>query len=306
MKNAANTARHDATLTLVLPLVACSESLATAVQEALTIVPGCFTDYEIIIVDDASPSEAASTAHTLAAHHDAVMLLRHPRRRGYARALLNGMRSARGNYILSFDPQGPVSVRELARLLPYLPQHELVMGYRPQHQRAWWHISGRLSQWLTNRLLRLDLYDRDCNLHLMHAALLERMGLLHAAEPLASGQLIHAELYARARRLGAACVQAAVYEHPRSQQPTRQTRRTWLRWKRRGLWRSLLRLWRQRRRLPAAEVPDAPAGRVRSFLWETVIVAAGLAALIREAWLLVRRRSDAHELSAGNGSRKRL
>jgi glycosyltransferase involved in cell wall biosynthesis len=303
VKNAAKRARHDATLTLVLPVAHCSESLAAAVQEALAVVPGCFTDYEIILVDDASPPDAANTAHMLAAHHDAVMLLRHPRRRGYARALLNGMRSARGDYIVSLDPQGPVSVRELPRLLPYLPQYELVMGYRPQRQRPWWHLSGRLAQGLTNRLLRLDLYDMDCNLHLLQAALFERMGLLQAGEPLASGQLFHAELYARARRLGVPCVQVAVYEHERSQQPTRQTRRAWQRWKWRGLWRSLLRLWRQRRRLPAAE--GAPHS-MRSFLWETVIIAAGLAALVREAWLLVRRRSNAQELSAGNGSRKQL
>jgi glycosyltransferase involved in cell wall biosynthesis len=306
VKNAAHTAHHDATLTLVLPVSHSTDRLAATVQEALALVPGSFSDFEIIIVDDASPPAAASTAHQLAAHHDAVMLLRHPRRRGYARALLNGMRSARGDYILSLDPQGPVSVRELARLLPYLPQYELVMGYRPQRQRPWWHIAGRLAQWLTNRLLRLDLYDMDCNLHLMHAALFERMGLLHAAEPLASGQLIHAELYARARRLNAACVQAAVYEHPRSQQHPPQTRqewRQWKRWKRRGMWRSLLRLWRRQRRLPAAAVP---AQRVRSFLWETVIIAAGLVALIRKAWPLVRRRSDAQEFSADNGSRKQL
>jgi len=273
----------DATLSLVLPVGNGTSQLAALVHDCLLIVPHYFTDFEIIVVDDGSHDSTLRIAHELAAQHEPVMMLRRPAHRGYARALLSGVASARGEYVLSITPEDYVSASELARMLPYLNEYSIVMGYR-MHRPAARVLHQRLIRRLVNMLLATDLRDPGCRVCLMRTDVVRQMSLR------ATSPLIHAEIYARARRQQVPATQVGLYDYtPSSDHPSAG------RWHIRHILGEVLYLRRHMLRwLPlstgAATSVRRPAAQ--SSWPQKLVWAIWLAAAVRGIWLLVRRRGD--------------
>jgi glycosyltransferase involved in cell wall biosynthesis len=274
---------QDATLSLVLPVGNGTSQLAALVHDCLLIVPHYFTDFEIIVVDDGSHESTLRIAHELAAQHEPVMVLRRPALRGYARALLSGVASARGEYVLSITPDDHVSASELGRMVPYLNEYSIVMGYR-MHRPATRGLHQRLIRRLVNTLLATDLHDPDCRVCLMHADVVRQMSLR------ATGALVHAEIYARARRQQVPTTQVGLYDYtPSSEQPSAE------RWHIRHMLGEVLYLRRHILRwLPLSTGAPASVRRTsaRTSWPQKLVWAIWLAAAVRGIWLLVRRRDE--------------
>jgi glycosyltransferase involved in cell wall biosynthesis len=273
----------NATLSLVLPVGNGAPRLAALVQDCLLIVPHYFADFEIIIVDDGSHASTLRLAHELAARHDPVMVLRRVSPPGYARALLSGIASARGEYILNITPEDHVSVSELARMVPYLDEYSVVMGYR-LHRPAVRGLHQRSIRRLVNGLLATDLHDPDCRVCLMQTDVVRQMSLR------ATGALIHAEIYARARRQQVPTVQIGLYDYtPGSERPAAEP------WSLRRILGEVLYLRRHMLRWPpiATASPTLPRRvPVRNSWSQKLVWAIWLAAAVRGIWLLVRRRDN--------------
>lgn len=274
----------NATLSLVLPTHNVGPRLAAVVQDCLHTVPHYFHDYELIIVDDASQDETPALAYELAATHEPVMVIRHPRRRGYARALLEGFHSARGDYLLSLSPEGRVGIRELERLLPYSDDHDLVMGYRIQRPSSWRCLPAVLLRRLANWLLTLDVHDTGCRFTLLRAELITDM------ECVSSGSLIHLELYARARQRQAQCVQVGIYDHASGAADTHKASHAFPcagPWPAPSTVRDVMRLG-----LGLAFQAPAADSRIPYRSFPKLIGGLGLLAVVRGLWLLLRRRGS--------------
>ena len=83
------------------------------------------TDFEVIVVDDGSSDASADEAERAGAR-----VLRHPCNRGYGRSLLTGFNAARFPWVLMIDGDGSYSPADAARLLPYAPRFDMVIGTR--------------------------------------------------------------------------------------------------------------------------------------------------------------------------------
>lgn len=71
------------------------------------------TDFEVIVVDDASPGDVAGTLAMAAAGDPRVRLVRHEANRGVAQARNTGARTARGRYLAFVDADDEVDHRFL-------------------------------------------------------------------------------------------------------------------------------------------------------------------------------------------------
>lgn len=82
-------------------------------------------DFEIIVVDDGSEDGSAAAAEAAGAR-----VLRHPCNRGYGRSLFTGFAAARFPWILMIDGDGSYPPEDAARLLPYAPRFDMIIGAR--------------------------------------------------------------------------------------------------------------------------------------------------------------------------------
>jgi len=81
-------------------------------------------DYEVLVVDD------GSTDGTAAAAEKSARVLRQPMNLGYGKALLTGFHEARFDWVLTIDGDGSYPAGEIAKLLPYAPAFDMVIGAR--------------------------------------------------------------------------------------------------------------------------------------------------------------------------------
>ena len=81
--------------------------------------------FEILVVDDGSTDKTAEKAQEAGAR-----VLRHPCNRGYGRTLLTGFTAARYPWILMIDGDGSYDPADIAKLLPYAPRFDMVVGAR--------------------------------------------------------------------------------------------------------------------------------------------------------------------------------
>jgi glycosyltransferase involved in cell wall biosynthesis len=210
---------NETPLSVIVPVYGAATILVPVVQECLAVIPRFFPDYEVVLVDDGSRDATPTIADNLAAHHDPVMVIHHPRRQGYAPALLNGSRAARGEYVLLIDASSLTNLEQVAPLVPYVGQYDVVMGYpHPQQRRSLPPILSilhprrlleRAATRLINHLLSLDIQDVGYPYRFF------RTTLLHDQPFRSRGPLISVEIYARSRQQGALPIQVSVQDDTR-------------------------------------------------------------------------------------------
>ena len=85
--------------------------------------------YEILIVDDGSEDNTAKLADNFAKKHKNVRAIKNPHQ-GKAETVKTGVENAKGELILftDFDQATPLS--EIEKLLPFIPEHDIVIGSR--------------------------------------------------------------------------------------------------------------------------------------------------------------------------------
>lgn len=273
---------------VVLPVHNAAASLVPAIQDCLESVPRHFPDYEIIIVDDSSSDMTPAIADNLAANYAPIMVIHHPHRQGYGRALLSGISAARGDYLLLLDVDGAIHPRELAQCVPYLGRYDIITGYRLARGGAHASTFGMaLTTAVINYLVRLDLREAGCHFDLVRADLLHHLRLKsHTA-------LICLEIYQQARQRGASHIQVGLPAAPHRPRATRASPYARLG---RGALLELPWVWgRVRTTLSPIPVGVAPpttstAERPRSRLVHRFFLWVSLAAALRGIWMLLRRR----------------
>jgi len=108
--------------------------------------------HEIIVVDDGSNDETASSATSAGA-----IVVRHPYNKGNGAAVKSGIRRATGEYVLIIDGDGQHGPEDARRLAARLGEYDLVIGARSTstqatHARRFGNTAlNRLASYLTGR-----------------------------------------------------------------------------------------------------------------------------------------------------------
>lgn len=180
------------------------------VERLTAVLPTVADDYEIIVVNDGSADRTGAVADGLAAADPHVRAVHHPVNRGYGGALRSGFAASRKAYVFFTDGDGQFDVGEIERLLPFVPEYDVVVGYRLDRVEGGLRkLNAHLWNGLVHRLFRVPVRDVDCAFKLF------KREVFDVVRVEAEGAMISTEVLARAVRAGFRVHEVGVHHYER-------------------------------------------------------------------------------------------
>lgn len=224
---------------LVVPFYNEAGNILPLIESAVGVLDALGHDYEILLVNDGSTDATADEIAACLARWPRCRALHQRRNLGQATALLDGLRAARGEIILTMDGDGQNDPRDFPLLLAPVEAGTLdvACGWRYDRHDSWLRRKmSRLANFVRSRVLGDHLHDSGCQLRVLRRA---TIAALFPFELLQS--FLPAILIAAGFRLG----EFKVRHHPRTRgQANYGLRQLWL--------RPTLAMLRLRRRLRAS------------------------------------------------------
>jgi glycosyltransferase involved in cell wall biosynthesis len=199
-------------LSLVLPAFNEDANIARAVRNAAAAAGTLVADYEIVVVDDGSRDRTAAVLDGMAGElGPRLVVVRHPRNRGYGAALRSGFAATKGELVFYTDSDNQFDLTELRDFLPLMADHDAVLGYRIGRQDPWTRrAASAFFNSLSSLAFGMSVRDLNCSFKLFRGDLLRSL-------PLESADFfIDTEMVARIHRGGWRYVQRGVRHFPRT------------------------------------------------------------------------------------------
>jgi len=186
---------------------------ATEISEEL-MAAGTISDYEVVIVDDASTDTTPQLADQISAANRRVKVVHHPVNRKLGGSMKSGFQASTGDVVLYTDADLPFDMRELHKALRLMHQYEadVVAAYR--FDRTGEGYVRVIYSFFYNLLVRVlfGCRFRDVNF----AFKLVRRRVLDQVTLRSEGSFIDAELMVSAKKMGMEVVQFGVDYFPRT------------------------------------------------------------------------------------------
>ncbi len=199
-------------LSVVLPAYNEEENIKKTIADCLGYLGGQFDDYEIIVINDGSSDNTAGETQKLIDSNNKVRLINHEINMGYGTALNTGLEAASMDFIFFMDSDGQFNISELEKLIPYLAENHIVIGYRIKRAD---NIIRTLNAYLYGLYIRLffglNVKDIDCAFKIFPRSAFDTV------KPIMSrGALYSAELLIKFKRMEYEINEVGVSHYPRS------------------------------------------------------------------------------------------
>lgn len=125
-----------------------------------------YSDSEIIVIDDGSTDNTAINAKKAG-----VKVVSHPYNIGNGAAIKNGIRKATGDILIFMDGDNQHNPDDIAKLLKYLPEYDMVVGARRMDgQASLFRFSGNtVFNWLASYVAKFRVRDLTSGFRAMKA-----------------------------------------------------------------------------------------------------------------------------------------
>jgi glycosyltransferase involved in cell wall biosynthesis len=210
--------RSGRRLSVVLPMWNEGQNIARTVGAARDacseLIPGGeISDFEVVIVNDASTDATGQVADRMAAADPRIRVVHHDRNYRLGASIRSGLRAATGDLVLYTDADLPVDPSELGRACRIMRIYEagIVSAYRLDRTAEGMRrtLYSVLYNWLIRLAFGLRVRDVNFAFKLIDRAVLDQIELV------SRGSFIDAELLVRAQRVGFQIVQIGVDYFPR-------------------------------------------------------------------------------------------
>lgn len=206
-------------VSFVIPMFNEEENIEHAIDAAVETLEKYASDYEIIIVDDASTDTSPSIVTRRAAMNPRIRMIRHPKNRKLGGTLRSGFAAASKDLVLYMDADLPFDPDVLGRAIRALEVTgaDVIAGYR--HDRTIEGPKRAIYSYVYNALIGVlfGWPHRDINFSFK----LMKREVLRAIELRSEGSLIDAELIVKAKNHGFAIQQIGLDYFPRTRGKSR-------------------------------------------------------------------------------------
>ena len=155
--------KADISLSAVLPAHNEQDNIKTTVDQCVSYLERNVSRYEVIVVNDGSSDNTRSIVSEISTDNPSVVLVNHEVNRGYGAALLSGFEKASLDYIFFMDSDGQFNINDLDRMLPYVDERDVLIGYREDRADS---VVRSLNAWLyamyVYLMFGLRVTDMDC------------------------------------------------------------------------------------------------------------------------------------------------
>jgi dolichol-phosphate mannosyltransferase len=168
------TSRNNATsgepgLSVVIPVHDEATNIAALIEEVAGALTGR-TEFELVIVDDASADDTITVISTAMPSRPWLRLLKHHANAGQSSAILTGVKAANAAWIATLDGDGqndPADIPALLEMRDANPDLAMICGHRTKRRdTALRKLSSRIANGVRGGLLGDDTPDTGCGLKL--------------------------------------------------------------------------------------------------------------------------------------------
>ena len=203
--------REKPQVSIFLPAFNEEGNIECAVRSAVDVLSDLCSDYEILVIDDASTDSTGKIADDLAKENPKIRVIHHPENRKLGGAMRTGFAEASKEYIFYVDGDNPVDLKDLGRAFEIMDGADVVIGYRLNRdeplKRA---IYSRTYNLLIRLLFGLKVRDVNFSFKLFRRSVIESISLQTASS------FLDAELLVASKRAGFQIKEMGVKYYPRA------------------------------------------------------------------------------------------
>jgi glycosyltransferase involved in cell wall biosynthesis len=206
-----NTTVTQPSVTIFFPCYNDEHSIGTLVTDAIATVKKLTSNFEIIVIDDASTDNSKKILALLKEKYSQLRIITHKKNLGYGKALRDGFASAKKDLVFYTDGDGQYDPRELSILLPLMtPDVHVVNGIKMVRKDPTYRIAiGNLYSLVARWIFWLPIQDAYCDFRLLRKNMVRKLDLKST-----SGSIC-IELVKKMERQGAVFRQVSIHHFER-------------------------------------------------------------------------------------------
>jgi glycosyltransferase involved in cell wall biosynthesis len=175
-------------LSLIVPVLNEVDSLAELHRQVEAACAAAGLEWELLLIDDGSTDGSWAAIELLAQRDPRVVGIRFRRNFGKAAAQMAGLRTARGDMLMTMDADLQDDPAEIPAFLARLAEgYDVVNGWKQRRLDPWHKVyPSKVFNWMVSRLTGLTLHDHNCGLKAFRAEVgreLRLYGELHRFIP---------------------------------------------------------------------------------------------------------------------------
>ena len=142
----------ETTVSIIIPAYNEADIIADIVQRVRSLHP----DFDVIVVNDGSTDDTALEAQKAGAE-----VYSHPYNIGNGAAIKSGIRVATGDILVFMDGDGQHDPEDIARLLEYFPEFDMVVGARSISDQASLGraLGNKIYSWFASYVAKFSIKD---------------------------------------------------------------------------------------------------------------------------------------------------
>jgi len=166
-------------LSIFFPCYNDAGTIASIVILADQIAKNITSNYEIIVVNDASFDSSKEILDLLKKNFKRLKVITHHKNKGYGGTLKTGFKYAQKEWIFYTDGDFQYDVRELMKFAQVVDKKtQLIQGYKIKRHDPWYRIViGNIYNFLVKIMFNLPYKDIDCDFRLIKKEVFKKIKL---------------------------------------------------------------------------------------------------------------------------------